>query len=84
MATVQHANFIENGRKRPMTQMKEIPNVEARLGRTSLPFRSKQGVKVLQRKEYERIYSLLNAKESRKAEHDRKNKEKQLLKELRY
>lgn len=83
MATVQHANFIEYGRRGPRPQRTENAFSEDLFGHKVLLVPPRD-YKVIRRGEYERIYASLNAKGVKKAEHNKRDKEKQCLKDLRY
>jgi len=82
MATVQHANFIEYGRRGPRRQKAEDPYSEDLFGKNIKHVRPSD-IKVISRTEYSRIYASLNAKDAKNAEKDERNKEKQRLKDLR-
>jgi len=81
MSTVQHANFIEYGRRGPRPQKSGREYAEDLFGQGGgkAPHR---GVKILPRSEYQRINASLNAKETKKARDDKRNQEKQRLKDL--
>ena len=83
MATVQHANFIEYGRRGPRgAAQSSEESFDPELFGKSKTVSSMRGVKVLQQKEFDRIQSSLTAKEVIQKELDVKEKEKQRLKEL--
>ncbi|CBY34349.1 unnamed protein product [Oikopleura dioica] len=83
MATVQHANFIEYGRRGPRGgAQSNKKSFHPELFGKSKTVSSMRGVKILQQKEFDRIQSSLTAKEVMRKELDVKEKEKQRLKEL--
>lgn len=84
MATVQHANFIEYGRRGPRggAQSNEESFDPELFGKCQTVQTSMRGVKILQQKEFDRIQSSLTAKEVQRKELEAKEKEKQRLKEL--
>merc|ERR1712137_52878 len=85
MATVQHANFIEYGRKGPRRskQSKSDPFAEELFGSNSqMRDLTQRRGKIISAPEFNRIQASLNAKETQAATRQKKEHEKERLRDL--